>query len=356
MSDGRRTLPSVTPGVELVIGIAVIGGLIAFVSTVAPVKQDMLVSLLLFAFFAVTWDIIGGWGGQVSLCQSIFIGAGAYSTGVLSVHAQVSPWVVLLLAPIVGGVLAFLIASMLFRGSLRTHFFSLATFALGEIALFAVSNVKWLGGGQGLLIPPSSGVGSMQFTSRTPYLMLAFGLLVLGLCAVHWIRQSSFGHRLVAVREEEDAAEALGIDARKVKIRAFVLSATLGSVGGVVYGQYIGFIAPKAVLGQVISIQVVLFCILGGVGRLWGPVIGTAILYPISDELRSRFSGSVPGSDLILFGLILVVAVQVMPDGVLGLRDRIRARLRGRRLRLREAGIAAVDDAISAPTTVEAGL
>src|SRR4029079_14870488 len=104
--------------------------------------------------------------GQVSLCQSLFIGVGAYAAGLLSVHAEVSPWLVLLVAPVTAGALAFLVASMLFRGSLRTHFFSLATFALGEIALFSVSNVKWLRGGLGALTSPPRGGRSAPVTTR----------------------------------------------------------------------------------------------------------------------------------------------------------------------------------------------
>lgn len=310
--------------------------------------RAVIIVTVLWAYWATAWNILGGFCGQLSVGHTVFIGLGAYGAAVLFAHASLSPWIAVPCTGIGGAVLGYAIGAVLFRARLRASFFALATFAIGQIGLYVVLNTQALGAGEGFLIPRGQqGYADLQFVSRMPYLALALGLLAIGVAVAQGIRRSRFGHRLIAIREDEDAAAALGINVRQEKCAAFAISGGLTAIGAVLYAQYVLYVDPQSVLGEAPAIQIVLFTIFGGSGTVWGPVLGASILYPLAGYFRNQFSGEISGLDLIFLGCVLIVFVPLLPDGVLGLLAKAftqaRLFLHPLRSRLRARGEVGVD-------------
>ncbi|MFA7437671.1 branched-chain amino acid ABC transporter permease [Castellaniella sp.] len=271
--------------------------------------------ILFWAVVASAWNIAGGYAGQFSLGHAAFFGIGAYASTILFVRFGVSPWWGML----VGGVLAALASVVLARLTLRLKgpFFALATIAFAEVLRIVVVNARDLtGGSQGISIPFKPALETLIFSGRTPYVYTMLILLAAVILLTFLIQRSWFGFSLLALREDEDAAETLGVDTVAMKIVATGISAFLTAIAGVLYAQYILLIEPVTVMGLDFSIQVAVISIIGGMASPVGPLLGALLMVPLSEYLRAEFGGSFQGLYLIIYGALLMVMVIFMPQGL----------------------------------------
>lgn len=284
-----------------------------------PFPRDLAIKVFLFGGLAAAWNVLGGFTGQVSLGNAIFFGTGAYAAAAVQIHWGWTPWAGMLLGMATATALALLIGYPCFR--LKGHYFAMATLAIGEVVSVLATNWEWVGGAVGLYIPIREDTWAyFQFGStKLPYYFAMLLFLVLTLSASRWILSSRPGYYFRAIREDQEAARALGVPARNCKLAAIGISAALTSLGGSLYAQYVLFIDPSSVFPMMLSIQVVLIAILGGVGTLWGPVVGALLLVPLSEFTRIYIGGTGSGLDLIAYGFLIVLFSVLQPRGVLGL-------------------------------------
>jgi branched-chain amino acid transport system permease protein len=284
---------------------------------------DGLILIFIWGAFAGAWNILAGYAGMVSLGHNTFFGIGAYTSTLLLLHFGLTPW----LGMFVGGLLASCIGLILgvvcFR--LRSHYFALATLAFGEVGYIIAVNWRPLtGGSEGLALPIQPSLYNFSFASKLPYVYIGlfFFLVVIGIS--YAIEHSKLGYYLTAFRENEDAARALGVRTGKVRLIAMGLSSFLSAIIGTFYAQYVVFIDPTSVIRIQISIQVALFAIVGGIGTSLGPAIGAMIFVPITILLRAKMGTSLPGLHMIIYGIILVLVLLYMPQGIsTSLKERI---------------------------------
>lgn len=270
-----------------------------------------------YAALASAWNIVGGVAGQLSLGHAVFYGTGAYVSTLLLLHLNLSPWLGMLLGAAVSTALAVLISWPCFR--LRGPFFALATIAVLEVVRLLVINQHDLtGGAAGLAVPLKLGAEWMLFRARWPYLLIAFGFLAITLLVSWKIKHSRLGYYLIAVREREDAAQAVGVNAVKVKLIAVALSAALTSLIGSFHAMYLTFIEPGAMFSLELSIQIAMFALIGGLGTLSGPLIGTVIVLPLAELARGWLGDAGSGVHGLVYGLVLVAFVLTIPQGLVG--------------------------------------
>ncbi|MER1966742.1 branched-chain amino acid ABC transporter permease [Castellaniella sp. GW247-6E4] len=271
--------------------------------------------ILFWAVVASAWNLAGGYAGQFSLGHAAFFGIGAYTSTILFVQHGITPW----LGMLAGGVFAALASVILARLTLRLKgpFFALATIAFAEVLRIAVVNLRDLtGGSQGISISFQPALENLMFSGRMPYVYTMLGLLTLVVLLTVALQRSWFGFSLVALREDEDAAETLGINTVAMKIAATGLSAFLTAIAGALYAQYILLIEPTTVMGLDFSIQVAVITIIGGMATPIGPLLGALLMVPLSEYLRAEFGGSFQGLYLIVYGFLLMVMVIFMPQGL----------------------------------------
>lgn len=279
---------------------------------------------------AAAWNIIGGFGGQFSLGHGVFFGIGAYAAARLYVAFDLSPWLTVLPVALFAALVAVLISWPTFR--LRGPFFAIATLAFNEVAFVIAHNVESVTGGpRGIMIPFKAGLANMIFRERWQYALLMFGFvaMVIGITIV--LRRSRLGYYLLAVREDEDAARASGIDVLGVKLRGMALSAALTSIGGTLFAMYLRFIDPPTIFNlQEVGVKFALLSLIGGIGTIAGPLLGAALIIPFENFLRAELANAVPGLSLAILGLLMVLAALFMKRGVMGVVGALTARLKGK--------------------------
>ena len=276
---------------------------------------------MIFATAATGWNVLGGYAGQVSFGNAVFLGAGAYTTAI-AVRAGWSPWLGILAGAVVAAVIALLIGLPCFR--LRSHYFAIATIAVGEIADIIVNGTSRLGASAGLTIPlRPQGLASLQFSVRNPapYYYVALVVFAAGAAGMRLLLRGRPGLYLQAIRDDEDAAAAAGVNVWRYKVLAVLASAVLTAVPGGIYAMYVLFVDPSLVLDLTVSINLVLMVMLGGIGTLWGPLIGAWALELLQQYTRQRF-GAVAGLDLMIFGICIVIIMLVEPGGITALISR----------------------------------
>jgi branched-chain amino acid transport system permease protein len=280
----------------------------------------IIILILLYAYLSSAWNILGGYAGQHSLGNALYLGAGAYTSTYLFVKFNITPWIGLVFASAFCALLGWVIGYICFRYGLKGGYFALVTIALAEAAVYLITNIKQLGGAMGLEV---KWLGNkpllMQFDGKVGYYYIVLVLAVFVLFLLTWLDRSRFGYSLVAVRENETAAEALGVNSMRVKILANVISAILTGIGGVFFAQYFTYIHPRLVFGEGPSVQILLFSIIGGLGTIWGGALGSLILIPIAEIARAQLGGAFAGAPLLFYGSILMVVMLFMPNGFLGL-------------------------------------
>jgi len=278
---------------------------------------------------AAAWNIIGGFGGQFSLGHGVFFGIGAYTTASLFIRFGWSPWLTMVpIAALAAGV-AMLISWPTFR--LRGPFFAIATLAFNEVAFVLANHMESLTGGpRGLMIPFKAGIANMIFSQRWQYAILMFCFVALVIGVSVWLRRSRLGYYLLAVREDEDAARAAGIDVLGTKLRGMALSAALTSIGGTLFAMYLRYIDPPTIFTlSDIGVKFALLSLIGGIGTVAGPLLGAALIIPFENWLRAEFANSLPGVSLAILGLLMVLAALFMKRGIVGAIESLFKRLQG---------------------------
>lgn len=283
----------------------------------SPFLYHIFVLLCSFAALATAWNIVGGFAGQLSLGHAVFYGIGSYAAVLLMLKFQISPWIGMLVGAVISTIVSVLISYPCFR--LRGPFFALATIAVLEVVrLLAIHQTGLTGGAGGLAPPLNIGLKWMMFREKWVYLVIAFGFLLLSL-AVSWrIVHSRLGYYLVAVREREDAARAVGVNAVRAKLAAVMVSAFLTSLVGSFQAMYLTFIDPSSAFSLELSIQIAMFALIGGLGTVFGPLVGTVLVLPIAELARGWLSDFGNGFHGLVYGIVLVVVVLTIPKGLVG--------------------------------------
>ena len=297
------------------------------------VTLNFLLSSLIVALAAQGWNLLGGYAGQLSFGHAAFFGTGAYATAILQLRYGVNAWVGLAAGIALGAAVGWAIGALSFRARLRGSYFALVTLAFAEVFRILANATEWTGGAAGLLVRMAPGVENLQFPSRGAFLWLVIACVLAVLLLTAWIARGRCGARLVAVRENEDAARALGVDVLRTKLRAIALSGGITAAAGCLYVQNFLYLDAQIGFGTWISVEVLIACILGGSGTVLGPVIGALALHGVGEAAKLAFgaiAGPMPGIDLVLFGALLILAVAFLPQGVMGgVRDGARRLLRG---------------------------
>lgn len=291
---------------------------------------NILILTLLFAGLASAWNIIGGFGGQLSLGHGVFFAIGAYTVGITYDRFNWSPWLAMVVAVPVAMAVAALTSWPTFR--LRGPFFAMATLALNQVALVLATYFDSVTGGvQGITIPFTPSLRDLAFVERWKYalVMLAFVAVTVAVAIV--VSRSKLGYALRAVREDDEAAAAVGFNVFAVKMRGMLISAALTSVGGSLYAVFVRYLDPASVLGlPEVGVRIVLIALLGGIGTLMGPVVGALMFIPAITLLQGELAGQRPGLNLVAVGLALVIIPIALRRGIVGTSAGVFRSARGR--------------------------
>jgi branched-chain amino acid transport system permease protein len=293
-----------------------------------PFMVNFGVLALFYAFIGQSWNIAGGFAGQLSFGHVVFFGAGAYASTILQLRFGMNPWLGLPASAIAGGIVGGIIGFLSFRAGLKGSYFALITLAFAEVLRILVNSVEFTGGGLGLLIPAKIGADNFQFSERIGFYFVILSLTVLSVAIAVWLKHSRFGAQLAAIRENEDAAMALGINVFNEKVKVMVLSGALCGIGGSFFAQYFLYIDPTIVFGVDKSVEMLLVSMIGGAGTVYGPLIGAVLLAGVSDA--TRVLTNVQGLSLVLYGSLLVIIIAFLPNGLIDLFKRIGQRIKQR--------------------------
>ena len=299
--------------------IAGVLGVLAVVPLVVQsnVTLNFLVVALMIALAGQGWNILGGYGGQYSFGHAAFFGTGAYVTAILQVRYGINAWFGFAVGIAAGAALGGVLGVLVFRSGLRGSYFALVTLAFAEVLRIIASVAPITGAGVGTLIKLDLGIQSLQFQSRAAFYWIILALVGVSLVIARLIERSRFGVWLIAVRENEDAAKALGVDASTVKTAAMVISAAITAAAGCFYAQYFLFVDSGIAYGTWISVEALLTPIIGGVGTVFGPLLGALVVKTLSEGAK-LLAGDAPGLDLIIYGAVLVLVIWIMPRGLIG--------------------------------------
>jgi branched-chain amino acid transport system permease protein len=278
---------------------------------------NFLVTALLLTLAGQGWNVLGGYGGQYSFGHAAFFGTGAYVTAILQVRYGLNAWPAFGVGIVAGAAVGATIGILTFRSGLRGSYFALVTLAFAEVLRIIASVAPITGAGVGTLIKLDLSARALQFPSRAAFYWFILVLVAIALVITKLIEQSRFGAWLVAVRENEDAARALGVDATRVKLGAMTISAAMTAAAGCFYAQYFLFLDAAIAYGPWISVEALLAPIIGGVGTVFGPLLG-ALMVKTLGEAAKHVTGDVPGLDLVLYGIVLILVVGFAPRGVAG--------------------------------------
>jgi len=288
------------------------------------VVLNFLVVTLMIALAGQGWNIVGGYGGQYSFGHAAFFGTGAYVTAILQVRYGVNAWLGFAAGIAAGAAVGGIIGALAFRAGLRSSYFALVTLAFAEVLRIVASVSAITGAGVGLLIKLDVRAESFQFKSRAVFYLVVLALVAVALLVTQWLERSRFGAWLIAVRENEDAARALGVNATAVKLGAMIISAAITAAAGAFYAQYFLFIDAPIAYGTWISIEALLTPIIGGVGTVFGALVGALVVKALGEGAK-LVTGDVPGLDLMTYGAMLVLVIAFAPRGLVGALADVRA-------------------------------
>ena len=313
---------------RVVVALAAAATLPLFVA--ANTALNFAVFTLIIALAAQGWNILAGFGGGFSFGHAAFFGTGAYATALLQARTGINAWAAFAGGIALGALVGRIIGGLAFRAGLRGSYFALVTLAFAEVFRILANAWDFTGGAAGVLTRLDPRPANMQFADRGSFYWLALAFVGAALLLTARVASSRFGARLVALRENEDAARALGVDVVATKLHAITLSAGVTAAAGGLYAQYFLFVDPGIAYGTWISVEALLAPIIGGLGTVWGPVIGAVALHGLG-QLAKGAAGAVPGVDLVAYGVLLILAVAFAPRGLLGLLRGPLDRVRGAR-------------------------
>jgi len=294
-----------------------------FSAALAPVvisskfQLDVLTLIFFTAYIGQSWNILGGYAGQFSFGGVMFFGTGAYTSSILLTSFGVPPIIGIFAAIFMGAFLGLIVGYLSFRSGLRGSYFALITLAFAELLRVLANSVEFTGGGVGLFLTYAPGLHNLQFNSPTGFYYFSLVLLVISLAIAMWLERSRFGAQLVAIRENEDAAEALGIDTLKCKVYAIMIMGGMGGAAGTFYAQKYLYIDPPISYSIALSVEMLLVTIVGGMGTVFGPLVGSFFLHTVNEFARHFID--TPGVSLIVYGFILILIISFLPNGLVGL-------------------------------------
>lgn len=299
----------------------------------SPFLLSLAILILFWAYLGQCWNIMTGYSGQFSFGHAAYFGIGAYTSTWLLVNTGVNPWI----GMIIGGIFAMLIGLFVgyvaFRSGLRGIYFALTTFAFAMVLLCVACNLEIINKTMGIQVPLLGGDSWLHFqfeTTKVPYYYIILGMVLVSIIVVYFMGRSKLGYYFKAIREDQDAAASLGVDLLRYKMTAMGISCFMTALGGTFYAQYFYYIDPDLVFGFFLNVEILLAPVLGGVGTLFGPAMGALILTPLSELTRALIRqppGFLPfllalqgraGVDIMLYGLILVVVIIFLPQGLVG--------------------------------------
>jgi branched-chain amino acid transport system permease protein len=306
----------------LVLLSALLGLLIALPIVVNDYLITVLILILYFAYVGQAWNLMMGFAGQLSLGHALYVGLGAYAAAALYVHYGVSPWIGLGASIAISAAAGAVIGFLAFRFGVSGVYFAILTIAFAEFARIGFDHWSWVGGSAGFFLPVANYTRSDLWNLRgSPtmfyYLMLAMTVAAFLLC--HLLLRARVGYYWLAIRESPEAAQALGINIFRYKMYAVVLSAAMTSLGGVVFAFYYNNLFPEQVFHISRSIELILGPIIGGIGTLFGPIVGAFVLTALAEslgEIMHAFGIDIPGIKQVFYGVCLLVVVMFLPDGI----------------------------------------
>lgn len=307
--------------------------------------QHEIILVLWFGYVSACWNIISGYTRQISLCHASFIGIGAYSSVILFRDFGITPWIGMFAGALVAVLLSLLIGYPTLR--LVGIYFVLGSFGILEAIKTLFNNMDkvgpiTIGGVDGLSVPLRGHAPAVfQFLDKAYYYFIILLMLVAVMYFTYWMQRSKWGFYLRAIKGDEEAAHSLGINVTKYKVMTFAISAAFAALGGSFYAQFVLFIEPARILNWPLTFEMLLMAMIGGRGTLWGPLLGAIIMVPIHETIRTSFGGGIfAGLHLLIYGILIIIIVFFMPQGVLGL---IQEGYRNLRIKLQKSSSAAVE-------------
>lgn len=277
-----------------------------------PYYQLVFSTVPIWATVALAWNLFSGYTGLISFGHSTFFGLGAFATALLAIKLGVTPWLGILVSTTIGALAASIIGAITFR--LRGHYFALAMLAYPSLFIFLFDWMGW----QELIFPqrPDARVLFMQFQDPRVMTLIAVAICIAVLLLTLVVEHSRFGLAMLSIKQNEAAAEASGIDTFRIKMIAFVASGALTGLIGGFQAAAIQVATPNGVLGTIVSAQALILALFGGIGTLWGPLIGAAALVPLTEMLRAQLGAILPGIQGVIYGLTIMIVIIVAPEGV----------------------------------------
>jgi branched-chain amino acid transport system permease protein len=287
-----------------------------------PFQCHILIMIMMYATMSIGWNVIGGYAGQVSFGNAAFFGIGAYTTAILLVNFSVNPWLGMLAGCVLSVGLAVVVGYPCFR--LRGHYFAIATIAVGEIMVVIFTNWDYVGAAVGIYMPIlEESFTNFEFhSSKIPYYYIILVMLLFAIAVSYFIGESRLGYYLRAIKDDPDGARSLGIDIQKYKMIAFSISAVLTSICGTFYGQYVLYIHPSSTMDLMMSIHLCIIALIGGIGKLFGPVVGAFVFIPLMELTRVYLGSEGQGIDMIIYSLLVILIAIWRPQGLWALFSR----------------------------------
>ncbi|MGE0314236.1 MAG: branched-chain amino acid ABC transporter permease [Lautropia sp.] len=286
------------------------------------------INAMLISLLGIAWNLTGGFGGLMSFGHAVLFGSGAYASAMLQIHLGLNAWLAAAFGILAGGLVGAFVGALSFRYGLRGSYFALVTLAFAEVFRVLASSFQVTGGGTGLSVDLKPGIANLQFADRLSSYGFVVILVAIALLVSLAVRRSRFGAWLIAVRENEEAAKAVGVDVFRIKVAAMALSGLIAGGAGVAYLQIYLFVDAPIGFGPTMSIDALLGPMIGGAGTLMGPVLGTVVLHVIG-EVAKDFIGDAPGLNLVLYGVVLLLILRFMPNGLMGVLSALLRRARG---------------------------
>ena len=297
---------------------AALAVLLALPAVLSSYAVTVFIFIFFYAFLGQAWNIVGGYAGQLSAGHAAFVGLGAYASALLSAEVGLTPWIGMLVGGVLSAALGTVVGYLGFRFGLRGFYFVLLTVAFAEVCRIVALNTDAVGGALGYYITFTGNPRQFQFQDNRVYYYVALGLMLMATLVVAAIERRRFGAYLIAIREDEGACEALGVNTFRYKMLAMVVSSFLTGVGGTFYAFYLFSLQPNAVFGIPLSVEIIIRPIVGGAGTVLGPFLGAFVLTPVSELTRAALRGRA-GADVMLYGLVLMLVISFLPNGLMGL-------------------------------------
>jgi branched-chain amino acid transport system permease protein len=281
-----------------------------------PFLNHLLIMIMMYATMSIGWNIIGGYTGQVSFGNAAFFGLGAYAAALLLVNYGINPWLGMLAGCVLSVCLAVIVGYPCFR--LQGHYFAIATIAVGEIMVVIFTNWDFVGAAVGIYLPiKEESLLNFEFhTTKMPYYYISLVMMLVAIAVSYAIEKCRLGYYFRAIKDDPDGARSLGINIRKYKMIAFSISAILTSICGTFYAQYVLYIHPSSTMDLMMSIHLCIIVMIGGIGKLFGPVLGAFIFIPLMELTRVYLGSGGQGIDMIIYGLLVIIIAIWRPQGL----------------------------------------